>query len=115
MVGAFTDGNSILDAAVHQASITVCIKELGPTNPLYTRLMGRAWIAVVIALAGAGCGGGSLPTEAAMTDFATTPGRTVLTPAVRTVILTSSGGGFHRSPPAGAACDPSHWSYLLSP
>jgi hypothetical protein len=74
--------------------------------------MGRASrIVVVIAFAGAGCGGGSSSGD----DFATTPGTSVLTSAVRTVILTSLGGGFHGGPPAGAACDPSQWSYLLSP
>src|SRR4051812_4215499 len=78
---------------------------------LYTRRMGLARIVVVIALAGAGCSGGSLSGD----DFATTPGSSVLTSAVRTVILTSLGGGFHGGPPAGAACDPSQWSYLLSP
>jgi hypothetical protein len=77
--------------------------------------MGRGWIAVVVALASAGCSGGSLSGDVATGEFATTPGSSVLTSAVRTVILTSSGGGFHGSPPAGAACDPSQWSYLLSP
>jgi len=70
--------------------------------------MGHLRIGVLAALAAGGCGGGNLTGE-----FATAPGSSVLTPAIRKVTLTSNGGGFHGSPPAGAACDPSHWSYTL--
>lgn len=69
--------------------------------------MRRGWIAGVVVLAG--CGSGSLSG-----DLAITPGDSVLTAGVRNVILSSSGGGFHASPPAGAVCDPSHWSYLIA-
>jgi hypothetical protein len=73
--------------------------------------MGRGWIALVVALAG--CGSGSL-SGTSSGEFATTPGDSVLTASVRNAILSSTGGGFHGWPAAGAACDPSHWSYLVA-
>ena len=73
--------------------------------------MRRVGIGVVlVAGAAVGCGGGSLSGG----GFATTPGQSVLTPAVVKVTLTSKGGGFRLPQPAGAACDAAVWAYTIS-
>lgn len=72
--------------------------------------MRRVGIGVLVAVA-IGCGGGLGSPSGA---FATAPGSSVLTPAVRKVTLTSKGGGFSLPPPAGAGCDAGLWSYIFS-
>jgi hypothetical protein len=52
----------------------------------------------------AGCGGDG---------FATEPGQSVLVDSTTSFAVVSSGGGFVRPPPHGAACDPSPWTYTV--
>jgi hypothetical protein len=46
--------------------------------------------------------------------FATTPGASVVTPRVDTIVAKSDGGGFIGPAPAGAACDRQVWSYSFA-
>jgi hypothetical protein len=55
----------------------------------------------------AGCGSGTATT-------APGPGDSVLTPAVESVTLQSLSGGFHNYAPAGAACEPTRWTYAIA-
>jgi hypothetical protein len=61
---------------------------------------------VIVALL-AGCGSG------AATGFNTRPGESVVANGGTTVTFSSLGGGFHGSPPSGAACDPAQWTYTI--
>jgi hypothetical protein len=65
---------------------------------------------LVMAVLLAGCGSDGL------VQGNTTPGDSVLTANVTQVTYTSLGGGLGPGPrpPAGAACDPGQWSYVIS-
>jgi hypothetical protein len=63
---------------------------------------------VIVALL-AGCGAGATTTN----GFNTGPGQSVVAAGVTTVTFSSLGGGFHGSPPSGAACDPAQWTYTI--
>lgn len=63
---------------------------------------------VVLVFLAAGC-----ESAAPSNSFSTAPGSSVLVGDVTQVTLTSRGGGFHGSPPSGAACDPAQWSYTV--
>jgi hypothetical protein len=78
--------------------------------------MGRVRVGALM-LVLAGCGGGSLgsPDGSTPSEFATTPGSSVLTPAALKVTLMTKSGGFGTAgAPTGSACSPGYWSYKLS-
>jgi hypothetical protein len=69
--------------------------------------MNRRWLLLPVLLAGCGSEG--------LVHGNTDPGGSVLTANVTQVTYSSLGGGFGPGPsPAGAACDPGKWSYVIS-